>query len=102
MANKTKKNTPHKSKNRAFVFVTVAGLLAYFIWSIFSLNGTLSQKKQELSAVQGKVAAATKQNEQLKMQFSSIGTPEFIESRARESLGFVTPNEKVFIDANKN
>lgn len=61
----------------------------------------LSQLKNEAEALEAHIAEAQELNTSLEETAASIGTDEFIEQVARQRLGFVKPDEQVFIDTSK-
>ena len=61
----------------------------------------INSKEMELKNIQEKIKAEEKLNAELKKQKEMINSDEYIEKVAREKLGMVKKNEKVFIDMNK-
>ena len=45
---------------------------------------------------------ATQQTEKLEAELENLNDPAYLEQIAREKLGLVRPNERVFVDANKS
>ena len=87
---------------RLLAVVLVGLFVLYFIYIMIWQQVMLSKKNKEIDALEEKISAATQQTEQLKEQLSSMEDPEYIERIAREKLGLVRPNERVFVDANKS
>ena len=87
---------------RLLAVVLVGLFVLYFIYIMIWQQVMLSKKNKEIGALEEKISAATQQTEQLKEQLSSMEDPEYIERIAREKLGLVRPNERVFVDANKS
>ena len=87
---------------RLLAVVLVGLFVLYFISIMIWQQVMLSKKNKEIDALEEKISAATQQTEQLKEQLSSMEDPEYIERIAREKLGLVRPNERVFVDANKS
>ena len=87
---------------RLLAVVLVGLFVLYFIYIMIWKQVMLSKKNKEIDALEEKISAATQQTEQLKEQLSSMEDPEYIERIAREKLGLVRPNERVFVDANKS
>ncbi len=87
---------------RLLVTVLAALFVLYFIYIMIWQQVMLSKKNKEIDALEEKVSAAAQQTEQLKEQLSNMEDPEYIERIAREKLGLVRPNERVFVDANKS
>ena len=87
---------------RLLVTVLAALFVLYFIYIMIWQQVMLSKKNKEIDALEEKVSAAAQQTEQLKEQLGNMEDPEYIERIAREKLGLVRPNERVFVDANKS
>ncbi len=87
---------------RLLAVILVGLFVLYFIYIMIWQQVMLSKKNKEIDALEEKISAATQQTEQLKEQLSSMEDPEYIERIAREKLGLVRPNERVFVDANKS
>lgn len=87
---------------RLLAVVLVGLFVLYFIYIMIWQQVMLSKKNKEIDALEEKISAATQQTEQLKEQLGSMEDPEYIERIAREKLGLVRPNERVFVDANKS
>lgn len=87
---------------RLLAVVLVGLFVLYFIYIMIWQQVMLSKKNKEIDALEEKISAAAQQTEQLKEQLSSMEDPEYIERIAREKLGLVRPNERVFVDANKS
>ena len=75
----------------------------------FLLYGCIATAKQEISfhkydneleEIQARISEEEIKHEQLLSAKSRITTDEYIEEVAREKLGFVKPNEIVFVDGN--
>ena len=63
---------------------------------------TISKKNKEINALEEKVQTATQQTEKLEAELENLNDPAYLEQIAREKLGLVRPNERVFVDANKS
>ncbi|MFR1500127.1 MAG: FtsB family cell division protein [Monoglobus pectinilyticus] len=46
------------------------------------------------------ITSANQETERLKEELENVNDPEYLERMAREKLGLVGPNERVYIDAN--
>ncbi len=80
----------------AFVFV------AYFVYTMIWQQVVISQKGREIDALEEKIAAAEQQTKRLEKELEDLNDPEYLEKIAREKLGLVRPNERVFVDANQS
>ena len=100
---KTKKTASGRyniKKLAVYMAVLLAGM--YFVYAMIWQQSMISQKDKELEALRQSVDAANAETERLKLEVESLNDPEYIERIAREELGLVRPNERVFIDSNKS
>lgn len=72
-------------------------LIFGFIEQQMNIN-TLREEKEELEA---QIHEEQQAIEQIKNNLKEIESPAFIERQAREILGMVKPDEKVYVDLNK-
>ena len=97
------KKTKRKLNPRRFVFAMLAiGFVVYFVYVMIWQQVTISKKNQEIDALQEKISAASQQTEKLQEELDNLNDPAYLERIAREKLGLVEPNERVFVDANKS
>lgn len=99
-ANKTKKRKI--DKKRLGLVIVVAFFAIYFVYIMIWQQVMISQKNKEIRALEEKINAASQQTEELKKELENIDDPEYLEKIARERLGLVRPNERIFVDANKD
>lgn len=88
-------------KKLAFYIVTGLALI-YFIATLITQQLSISQQNRRIEELQSRVSEAQQQAESLKTEVDNLNNPEYIERIAREQLGLVRPNERVFIDSNKS
>lgn len=84
------------------VTLIVIAFAIYFVYTIVSQQVTINQKSKEIETLQSKVDAAEEESKRLEQEIESLNDPEYLERIAREKLGLVRPNERVFIDSNKS
>lgn len=98
-----KKVRKKKWKPQRVVTMVVVLLFAiYFVYIMIWQQVTISKKNKEINALEEKVQAATQQTEKLEAELENLNDPAYLEQIAREKLGLVRPNERVFVDANKS
>lgn len=99
-----KKKASHRKFNIKRLAVFVAAVLAglYFSYTFISQQILIGKKDDEIKALNGQVEEATRESDRLKGQLENLQDPEYIEKIAREKLGLVRPNERVFVDSNKS
>ncbi len=96
-----KKNT--KVNPRRFISVLVAvAFVLYFLYTMIWQQIVISNKGKEIDALEERISAAEQQKEKLEQELENLNDPEYLEKLAREKLGLVRPNERVFVDANQS
>ncbi|MDD4494446.1 MAG: septum formation initiator family protein [Eubacteriales bacterium] len=90
-----------KRKKPVLGLVIVLALSVYFVVTLIKQQGILNARRSELEALELKVARESMTNEELKEAFNILGSNEYIEKVAREKLGMLKVEEKVFVDINK-
>lgn len=92
-----------RDKNGKFKYSTVlwAVLAVWACYVFVSQQVNLSEQNRTISEISSKIEAAEKENKELKSTLSSVGTDEYIESVARQNLGYTKSNEQVFVDSSK-
>ncbi len=74
----------------------------YFVYVLISQQISISAKNREIQALEEEIQAATGRTEALQAELEHMNDPEYLERVAREKLGLIRPNERVFVDANKS
>lgn len=85
---------------------TLGILILLFIFLYLSYTAVNQQriifdKNLELSRLEGKIAEEKTVNEELKKESEIIQDDEYIEKIAREKLGMVKKNERIYVDIGK-
>lgn len=99
--NKSEKKRKLNAK-RFVVVLAAAVFMIYFVCAIISQQVALSNKNKEIQSLEEKVSVANQETERLQKELDNMENPEYLERMAREKLGLVRPNERVFVDANKS
>ncbi|MBP7344220.1 MAG: hypothetical protein KA982_05800 [Clostridia bacterium] len=87
-----------KTRKRLFTLISFA-FIAYFIYIIFSQQPRIDMLMVEKQRVEEKIREQDVKYQQLLYYQSIAGTDEYFEMMARIKLGYVKPNDLVFIDA---
>lgn len=82
--------------------IAVIALCTYWLCSLVGLWGTLSEQKQELAELELEYAAQKSEIAELKALLNADTDAQIIEKAARERLGYIYSNEKVFVDISGN
>lgn len=80
------------------VFVAV---IAYFVFSIFSQQSIISENNAEIASLNEQISEKQIEIERLEQEYANIDSDEYIERMAREKLGLVQANERVYKDSSK-
>jgi cell division protein FtsB len=92
-----------KRKNKSIILrVLILGVCVYMIATLSGLWNTLSQSRKELEALKAQYAQEQNDIEELRSMLEDGSQSQIIEKAARERLGFVYPDEQVFIDISGN
>lgn len=100
-----KKSQVNNRKLNPKKFVKRVGFLCFAVYVVTTLitqqrlldsNAALAEEYQD------KITSAQQEQEQLKEELDNVGSDEYLERMAREKLGMVKSNERVFIDATKS
>lgn len=87
---------------RFITFVVIVVFSVYFVYTIIWQQVILSKNAREIDLLEERIAAEEQQKEKLQEELENLNDPEYIEKIAREKLGLVRPNERVFVDANQS
>ncbi len=93
----------HKSKNRK---ISKTGLFVFFVLIVFGIitaiavyanTNTLTELKKTESELLNSIEDEKKESENIEKSQEYYESDEYIEKVAREQLGYVKPNEVVYI-----
>lgn len=76
-------------------------LVLYMGYLLIAQQFDLVRLGKENDVLDSKIAEAQKAHDELTQEKEDAETPEYIERVAREKLGYMKPEEKVFIDSKK-
>ena len=101
---KRKRNSSRKKRDikKIGIRAVAAVLILYFIYFTVWQQVMINRKNKELEELTVKIEEATRESERLQKEIENLSDPEYIEQYARENLGLVRPNERVFVDSNKS
>ena len=78
--------------------VLFTAFVIYSLVTIISQASQIRNNKQEIDSANQQLVYEPKRSQELDEETSKIGTDEFIEKQAKEKLGYVKSNEKIFYD----
>ncbi len=92
------KKTKKASPKSAVKILGIGAVCIYVACTLVKQQITLSQNREVAEEYKAKIAEAQTENQKLEDELSKAGTDEYLERVAREKLGLVKANERVFID----
>lgn len=92
-----KKKGTRKRKN-LFLRLVLFGFLCYGVVSFFMLQMDLAEKNQQLEEINRKIRTQEQTNKELETMLGEEHYSEYIARVAREKLGYVYPDERIFVD----
>lgn len=94
MARRKKKKKKHL--NFKVCFITI--LIIYISVAIIGQQSKINSLNSKISDVNNKISVKEKEYSELEDQEIVYGSDEYVERVARQRLGYVRPDETVFID----
>ena len=92
-----------KRKNKSILLrIMILGVWVYMIATLSGLWNTLNKSRKELEDLNAQYAAEQNDIEELRTMLEDDSQSKIIEKAARERLGYIYPNEQVFIDISGN
>lgn len=91
-----------KRSKSVLLRVLILGVCAYMIVTLAGLMSTLNESKEQLDGLKRQQAATQNDIEELRSMLTDDSKTKIIEKAARERLGYVYPDEQVFIDISGN
>ena len=78
--------------------VMFVAFVVYALVTIISQASQIRDSKEIIDMANQQLAYEQKRSQEIDEETSKIGTDEFIEKQAKEKLGYVKSNEKIFYD----
>ncbi|MGN0493790.1 MAG: septum formation initiator family protein, partial [Acutalibacteraceae bacterium] len=92
-----------KRKNKSIILrLMILGVCVYMLATLSGLWNTLNESRKELETLNAQYAAEQNDIEELRAMLEDGSESKIIEKAARERLGYVYPDEQVFIDISGN
>ena len=98
---RTEKKKPARAKSGFFTKILILVLLAAMVWQLQSLRTQVEAAENQRQQLTVQVAAKQAENDALQSSIDRGGSEDEMMKIAREELGLVAPNEKVFYDTGK-
>ena len=92
-----------KRKNKSILLrIMILGVCVYMLATLSGLWNTLNESRKELDTFKAQYAAEQNDIDELRAMLEDGSEAKIIEKAARERLGYVYPDEQVFIDISGN
>lgn len=92
-----------KRKNKSILLrILILGVCVYMIATLSGLWSTLNESQKELENLNAQYAAEQNDIDELRAMLEDGSQSKIIEKAARERLGYIYPDEQVFIDISGN
>lgn len=95
-----KEERVNKRKRPGLGALIFLAFVIYFSVTLINQQKLLDVKKAQYESLRSKISQESQTYRELLDDFEMIGTDKYIEKIAREKLGMVKNNEKVFVDIN--
>lgn len=99
--NANNKKTIKRRKKISLFNIVVCTFVVYFIYTFCEQQIQINNYNSKIETYKSDIEAKEKLVSYYENKQTNIETDEYIEDVARESLGYVKPYEKIFVDANK-
>ena len=87
-------------KKSIFIYIVTGLLLISFVFIYITQQFNINGLKDEKSAAMEEKTKVDSEKDKLTEEIKNADSKEAIEARAREELGFVYPDEKMYVDIN--
>jgi cell division protein FtsL len=91
----------NKRKKSKVALVLTLCVLGYFAYTLSGQEQIIRDKQSQLTSINQKIEDEKSKNAELKKQKDQVNSNEYVEKVAREKLGMVKPDERIFVDVNK-
>ncbi|MEE1186095.1 MAG: septum formation initiator family protein [Acutalibacteraceae bacterium] len=88
-----------KQKGSILLKIALLIFVVYLLYTVSALQVSLSQRKDKLAELQKTHASLEIENERLENLIKNGNEAEYIESIARQRLGYAYADEDIFVDA---
>ncbi|MGN0567278.1 MAG: septum formation initiator family protein, partial [Acutalibacteraceae bacterium] len=78
--------------------VAFAALVCYFVIALISLQSDIKEQKEQIADINAQADAQSADNRELNNLLNDSDLDSYVERIAREELGYVFPDERVYYD----
>jgi len=93
-----KQRTKEKKNRSLFLRLAVIAFGVYILYALVSFQVDITKKRAELEAAKEEYNRQQIENEELQRTLDTYGTNDFIESMARDKLGYAYSDEHFYVD----
>ena len=98
-----KKTVKKRLNMRKFLgFLTLFVLLLYVCCTFVHQKISLEQRYAIVRDYENQISEAKLEQDMLKKELEKVNSDEYLEKLAREKLGLIKPNDRVFVDVTKD
>ena len=98
-----RKAAPQKSGRKSLILrVCIFAFVVYSMVHLIDIQINMASRRRQLVELEQRVEAQRIANRELERQLAQGMDEQYIERIARERLGFIAPNETVYIDISGN
>lgn len=94
----TKQKAPKRKLRKPILIGLLVLVVAYFGWTLIKQQIQMNGYRTQMEETQQQTNQAQQKLDQLNEDEKKVNTDEYIEKVAREKLGLVDPDEKIFVD----
>ena len=93
-----------KTKKRRSIFLRVllVAFLCYAVGSFVQLQAELSDRNNQLNELNAKIDQQQQTNKEYDTMLKEDNYSQYIAKIAREKLGYIYPDERIFVDVSGN
>lgn len=91
----------NKKNNKMLFKIIFFFIIGYVVYIFAQQQRDINKYAMEAKYYEDLIVEANGENELLTKEKENINSDEYIEKIAREKLGYIMPNETIYIDANR-
>lgn len=92
----------NKSRKSKIFIVTLIAVAVYCVISITVMQIDIAKREKALAAIQNELVEEQYRNKSMRSVLDAGNDMDYILRMAREKLGFIFPDERVFVDPNRS
>ena len=89
------------TKSRLLQNIILIAVAVYFLVLLITQQKTLDRNMQEYEKISTKTEQLAEENNSLQQELEEAESDEYLEKKIREILGYVRPDETVFVEREK-